>query len=80
MVKTKKRIRLGHFSDFHLKARDHEFMRALALIDKGIEERGVDHLVISGDVVNGSNLGVYEEFMEVLSDWGLGTETLWASL
>ena len=65
--------RIAHFSDFHLKDTGKQYLRALALMDHAIEQDGVDHLVITGDIVEGSRMDVYEAFMESLTAWG------WAS-
>ncbi len=64
--------RIAHFSDFHLKATNKEFYRALALVDLAIRKDRVAHLVITGDIVNRANMEVYAAFIENLRDWGWG--------
>lgn len=65
--------RIAHFSDFHLTGLELEYFRALAMIHHAIEIRGVDHLVICGDIVDSSKIEVYSSFIDSLAAWG------WAS-
>ncbi len=62
---------LAHFSDFHLRAIDEEFDRALALIDDALDQ-GVDHIVITGDIVDVAQIDVVAAFMKALRarSWG----------
>ncbi|HPY30163.1 MAG TPA: metallophosphoesterase [Verrucomicrobiota bacterium] len=56
---------IAHFSDFHLCAVDDDFHCSLAMIDDAVE-RGVDHIVITGDIVDCAQMDVYTAFFQAL--------------
>ena len=58
-------IAIAHFSDFHLENTKLEFRRALALIDDAFNQ-GAEHIVISGDIVDGQQIKVVREFVSEL--------------
>lgn len=61
--------RIAHFSDLHLSAVDSHFGSTLNLIDDAIENE-VDHIVISGDLVNSQEMDVLQSFMRRLAQRG----------
>lgn len=64
--------RLAHLSDFHLIRIDDDFCRSLTLVDDAIEQ-DVDHLVITGDLVECGQMEVMKAFLIALKQRG------WAS-
>ena len=58
-------LRLAHFSDFHLSRLDRDFHRSVALVDDAIGQE-IDHLVITGDVVESGQMGVVKAFITAL--------------
>ena len=62
--------RLAHFSDLHLARRNRDFYRTLAMLDHAIEQDRVDHLVITGDLLDTPRPRLFQEFFELLEDWG----------
>ncbi len=65
-------LRLAHFSDFHLKDFGPDFERSLFLIDDAIS-RGVDHLMLTGDLVDAAEMDVVAAFISELDGMGWGT-------
>ncbi len=58
-------FRIAHFSDFHLTRLNNDFQRAFALIDDAISQ-DVDHLVVTGDIVESGQMGVVGSFFAAL--------------
>jgi 3',5'-cyclic AMP phosphodiesterase CpdA len=65
-------LRLAHFSDFHLSRLNGHFYRSLALVDDAIRQ-DINHLIITGDVVESGQMAVLEAFTDALKERG------WAS-
>ena len=62
--------RLAHFSDLHLTRKNRDYFRTLAMLDHAIEQDRVDHLVITGDLLDTPRPKLFQEFFELLEDWG----------
>ena len=65
----KSNYRIAHFSDFHLSDTGKEFERASRLLRDAIEF-GVDHIVITGDVVDAAQTGIIKTLWGRLRRWG----------
>lgn len=63
--------RIAHFSDFHLVSPSvWDYQRTMMLIADAIDEENVDHIVITGDIVESQNTGTIEAFVGKLRAWG----------
>ncbi len=63
---------IAHFSDLHLQALDEEYDWVLSMVDDAAE-RGADHLVITGDLVDAAQLRVAESLIKDISERGYGS-------
>lgn len=61
--------RIAHFSDFHLTSRNAHFDRCLKLIVDATD-RGAEHLVITGDLVESGQMKILASFLEEIKHLG----------
>lgn len=73
--RTSRAFRIAHFGDLHLEGVDEEFEWVLGMVDDA-KERGADHVVFTGDIVDSAELDVVVALLRALRGRGLGADEI----